>query len=505
MQVRNFFHVVAPIFTALAVIVTAAILVFAIYANALGIEWITFLAGILVAAILAEATRLSRVEWLSMRRTSQLANVRDRLERETNLRKRAESVIAECKPRLHLIDEVLPTMIALIDNEGRCKYHNRAFMEWLRLKPEQIHGRHMREVLGNKVYQETATEVRQSLDGHPVSYIRSQKMPNGAVFKLNVEHIPQFELDGKVSGFYMLMNDITLPSDVQMPGQDKARVATSAAVDTAASELAQQDNQDLFVDSFSEQVFGQKDASIIMSAIQKGDFRLFCQLITPISANADEAEHYEILVRLTEEEEDMMPPGAFFPLAEKYGLMLQLDRWVLRQITEWAARQNALNKRQKNSMFFINVSRATIADAGFPELLGLTLLEHGLQGSALCFEIPDTELASNTAVVAEFARNIRQCGCSIAISGFGRDRILFDLFRGFQVDFLKIDGSVIFDMLRDPVDLAKIIAINKVAQKIGVKTIAELVESEETIAKLKEIGVDFAQGFGISRPRPLAG
>lgn len=156
-------------------------------------------------------------------------------------------------------------------------------------------------------------------------------------------------------------------------------------------------------------------------------------------------------------------------------------------------------------MHFINVSGATIADPGFPEFLHLTLLEYGMPGAALCFEIPDSELSARTTEVAEFARNVRQCGCRVALSGFGRDRVSFDLIRGFQVEFLKIDGSVILDILHDPVKLAKVTAINRVAKKIGVKTIAELVESEEIIAKLREIGIDFAQGFGISRPRPLAG
>lgn len=156
-------------------------------------------------------------------------------------------------------------------------------------------------------------------------------------------------------------------------------------------------------------------------------------------------------------------------------------------------------------MYFINVSGATIVDPGFPEFLQLTLLEYGVPGTALCFEIPNSELALRTHDAAEFARRVRQLGCRVAISGFGRDRILFDLIRGFQVEFLKIDGSIIFDILRDHEALAKITAINSVAKKIGVKTIAELVENAETIAKLREIDIDFAQGFGISRPRPLAG
>jgi EAL domain-containing protein (putative c-di-GMP-specific phosphodiesterase class I) len=209
-------------------------------------------------------------------------------------------------------------------------------------------------------------------------------------------------------------------------------------------------------------------------------------------------------VRLIEEEEGMMPPGAFFPLAEKHGLMPHLDRWVVQHVTVWAANQNAQDEKRKNSLFFINVSGATIGDPGFPEFLQLTLMEYGVPGAALCFEISNSELNLRPTVVAEFAQKIRQCGCLVAISGFGHDRISFDLIRGFRVEFLKIDGSIIFNILRDPVELAKITAVNRVAKSIGVKTIAELVENEETISKLREVGIDFAQGFGISRPRPLA-
>jgi len=239
-------------------------------------------------------------------------------------------------------------------------------------------------------------------------------------------------------------------------------------------------------------------------AIENGEFSLFCQLITPLKANSDGAGHYEILVRLNEEEGSMLPPGTFFPLAEKYGLMPHLDRWVVQHVAEWVARQMPRSAQQENTMFFINVSEATIADRGFPEFLHLTLLEYGVPGTALCFEISGSELTSRTEDVAEFSRQVRQSGCRVALTGFGRDRVLFDLIRGFQVEFLEIDGSVILGILQDPLKLAKVKEINRVAKKIGVKTIAEMVENEETIASLREIGIDFAQGFGISRPRPLA-
>ncbi len=507
MQVRNIFRVVRPFISAVAVIATAATLVITIYYTEFDTKWTMFLGGVLVAAILAEATRMSRSEWVVMRRTAQLAAVKNKLDRETQLRKRAEEALAAGKPRLHLIDEVLPTMIAFFDAEGRCQYHNRAFLNWLHLRPDEVHLQHIRKVLGSRVYQETATSVHQSLDGHPVHYERTQLMADGAIYRLLVEHIPQFAENGKVTGFFMLINDITSFGDVHMSTQ--LGTATTAVADHDANiPVYVPDgvtNQNTFVDSFSEQIAGQKDANHIKAAIEKGDFRLFCQLITPVAADSSEAEHFEILVRLIEEEEDMMPPGAFFPLAEKYGLMPHLDRWVVQHVTEWASHRNSPDEQKKNSMFFINVSSATINDPSFPEFLQMTLLEYGVPGAVLCFEIPNTELALCPPVVAEFAQRVRLCGCRVAISGFGKDRISFDLIRGFQVEFLKIDGSIIFDILRDPVALAKITAINRVAQSVGVKTVAELVESEETIAKLRDVGIDFAQGFGISRPRPLAG
>ena len=485
-KLRKLFRTVQPFTSALAVIATASVLVVAIYFTEIGPQWVTFLAGVLVAATLAEATRRSHAEWIVTRRTAQLSAMKNRLEREVEQRKKAENAVVAVKPRLHLLDEVLPTMVAYVDRKGQCQYHNRAFMDWLNLRPEQINGRHMRDVLGSKVYQETAAAVRQSLDGHAVHYERTQNMPDGTVYRLAVEHHPEFGEDGKVSGFFMMISDITEPADVRL----------SAAHDAS-------DDQSLFVDAYSEQTTGQHDAGIIRAAIENGEFSLLCQLITPLAANTGRVGHYEILVRLNEEEGSTLPPGTFFPLAEKYGLMPHLDRWVIQHVAEWLARQMPRSAQQENSMFFINVSGASIADPGFPEFLNLTLLEYGVPASALCFEIPDSELAMRTAEVAEFARQVRQSGCRVALSGFGRDRVLFDLIRGFQVEFLKIDGSIILEILRDPVKLAKVTAISRVAKKIGVETIAELVESEETIASLREVGIDFAQGFGISRPRPL--
>ncbi len=502
MKLRSVFRVVQPFFSAIAVIATGIVLIFTIYYTEFGSQWTVFLGGVLVAGVLAEATRMSHSEWIVLRRTAQLTAAKNKLDRETQLRKRAEDTVTASKARLRLIDEVLPTMVAFFDTEGRCQYHNRAFIDWLHLRPDEIHLQHIRKVLGTKLYQEIATSVHQSLDGHAVHYEQTELMPDGAIYKLLIEHRPEFSDSGKVTGFFMLINDITSPGDVHMPGQAETPAPAVTTKPFVPESVA---NQNTFVDSFSEEITGQKDANHIRSAIEKGEFRLFCQLISPLAADSGEAEHFEILVRLLEEEEGMMPPGAFFPLAEKHGLMPHLDRWVVQHVTEWATHRNVADEKRKSAMFFINVSGATMSDPTFPEFLKMTLADYGVPGAILCFEISSTELAINPPAVAEFAQRVRLSGCRVALSGFGKERIAFDQIHGFQVDFLKIDGSIVFDVLRSPVAQAKVTAINRVAKTIGMKTVAELVENEETISKLREIGIDYAQGFGISRPQPLAG
>ncbi len=500
MRKIELYRAVKPYLSAAAVIATSGALIFAIYFTELGMEWTTFLAGLLVASILAEASQMSRSEWALMRRTAQLSSVKDKLERMTRLHKQGENDLAAALSQLRLMDENIPTMITLIDSDGRCRYHNRAFRNWLNLSSEQINGRYLRDIFGSRIFTGLATAVRQSLDGQPMSYEQTYTMPNGAVYHLLMEHIPQLNEMGKVTGFYMLANNLTEQGDVHVPTRrEPAETGISPGVAVAWTRQA---DQKPAVDSSHEQASDSVDTSRrILSGIENGEFSLLCQLIAPLSTTSGESEHYEILIRLKEEEQNMMPPGAFFPLAENHGLMPYLDRWVVQHVLQRIAIKNQQGIQQQGSISFINVASTTIRDPEFPAFLATELQEHGVAGNVLCFEVPNAEVALANEPVAEFMRRVRMCGCHVALSGFGRDAVSFDLIRGSQVDFLKIDGSLIFDLLRNPATLAKIVAINRVAKKFGVKTIAEMVESEETIVKLRKEGIDFAQGFGISRPR----
>lgn len=491
------FHHVRTYIVAIAVAGIAAALVSTIFFTENNPQWTTFLAGILVASVLAEAVRASRTEWALMRRTAQLSATKDKLEREASQRKRADIKVTDAQMRLHLVDEVLLTMVVLVDPGGYCRYHNRAFRDWLHMKAESIDGRHLRELLGAKAYAGIATAVRQSLDGQSVHYEHLQEMAGGAVYKLSVEHVPQFDAAGQVTGFYLLAEDITRRGDLsQVQSHPVIKVVSPPENISGQSDYTV---QDMYLDDFSGQVGGGVDAGKqFISAILSGEFRLYCQLISPLDDG--KTVHYEILIRLMEEEGGLIPPGAFFPLAERNGLMPYLDRWVVQHVLQWAANTHS---RDSESIFFINVAQATTGDPEFPGFLKDTLDEYGMSGSALCFEIAESDLAARSESVADFVRQVRLCGCLVALSGFGHNGVSFDKIRGFQVDFLKIDGATIINMLGNPVDLAKVVSIDRVAKKIGVKTVAEMVESDEIVAKLRELRVDFAQGFGISRPRRL--
>lgn len=489
---HGIFRNVRTYLVAAALLGAALALVSAIFFTLDNLPWTAFLTGILVASVLAEAARASRSEWVLMRRTAQLSSIKEKLEQESALRHSVEEKYAVSQLRLRLMDEKISTMIVLIDTEGRCRYHNRAFREWLHLKAESIEGRPIRELFGSHAYAGIATAVRQSLDGQSLHYEFFQEMPGGALYRLLVDHIPLFEADGKIAGFYFLAEDITERRD--LPGATDAQKSSDA-------ELVSHVDQQMYLDVFSEQVSGRPDAGKqFIAAIQGGEFRLYCQLIAPLPVDSGRSAHYEILIRLLEEEGGMIPPGAFFPLAEKNGLMPYLDRWVVEHVLSWISQQQNVDK---DAIFFINVGAATIGDPDFPGFLQGVLSETGMSGGVLCFEVAQTDLAIRNESVAEFARQARLCGCRVALSGFGRDSVSFDQIRGFQVDFIKIDGSLIFNLLSNPVDLAKVVSIDRVAKKIGVRTVAELVENDEIIEKLGEIGIDFAQGFGVSRPRIL--
>jgi EAL domain-containing protein (putative c-di-GMP-specific phosphodiesterase class I) len=246
--------------------------------------------------------------------------------------------------------------------------------------------------------------------------------------------------------------------------------------------------------------FDQDTETHLISAIQNNDFLLLFQLIEPLNDESLRSKHYEVFLRLIEEEASYLPPGAFFPLAEEHGLMPALDRWVVKNVLNFSANSASQNILNECSMFFVNLAGATIRDPAFAHYVKESLLESGMPGSCLCFEIAAGEITTPGADVAGFADALRNLGCRIAISGFDRDEVSFKLISGLHIDFLKIDGNIIFNIHREAAELGKAAAIHKAAKKLGIQTVAEFVEREEDISRLRKIGIDFVQGFGVSKP-----
>ncbi|MGB0867735.1 MAG: EAL domain-containing protein, partial [Granulosicoccaceae bacterium] len=243
--------------------------------------------------------------------------------------------------------------------------------------------------------------------------------------------------------------------------------------------------------------------SLVRDALDNNRFRLFAQPIVAISerAKAHGIQRYELLLRMLGDNDEVLSPGAFMPAAERYGMMPMLDRWVILYALEACAELH-----HNNSTCYelgINLSGASLSD---PELLGFVQNEfarHGLQGNRVCFEITETEEITEIAVAQNFISEMRNEGCTFALDDFGSGLSSFTYLKELSVDYLKIDGSFVKDINRNSIDRSIVEGVVTVGNKVGLPTIAEFVETEETLQLLKRLGVDYAQGWHLGRARPL--
>lgn len=238
----------------------------------------------------------------------------------------------------------------------------------------------------------------------------------------------------------------------------------------------------------------------VEQAFTRDEFVLYQQRIEPLGSGAPDTLFMELLVRHVDEEKHLTPPGAFLPVLEHYNMMPELDRWVTRRIIRW----HASHAGERPMLFSINAAPDTLSDRALPEYVEEHLLEHDVPASALCFEIPLNDLMAHLQPMRPVVKNLKALGCRIAIGGVGKEPVSFKPIRSVRADFVKIDGSLVLQLHRDSGASAKADAIGRVCHAHGMQTIAEFVEESETLEKLKEMGIDHAQGFGISRPAPLA-
>ncbi|MEH6368083.1 MAG: EAL domain-containing protein [Pseudomonas marincola] len=249
---------------------------------------------------------------------------------------------------------------------------------------------------------------------------------------------------------------------------------------------------------FGEMAWAQR----IHQALKEHRFELYAQEIMPALKDLDNGIHIELLLRLRDEDNQLVAPGHFMPAAERYGLMPMLDHWVV---------ENALGIiiERKNAGLepiqtcAINLSGSTIGDPEFLAFLRQQLKRPGIDPRQICFEITETSAIANLTDAMHFIKELQVLGCKFSLDDFGVGMSSFAYLKNLPVDYLKIDGGFVKDMLSDPIDRAMVEMINRIAQVMGKATIAEFVENEQIRQELEDIGVDYVQGYGIAKPHPF--
>ena len=258
-------------------------------------------------------------------------------------------------------------------------------------------------------------------------------------------------------------------------------------------------DQHLFLQTMTEELLGWANPKVrLRDAIEQDHFLLLGQKIEPHSSMAL-TPCVEVLLRLQEEEDNLLPPGGFIPVAESCGMMQEIDRWVVRRTLQLAAAHEAADPTRA-LRYCINLSSAALDDAGFPAFVHRALEQAALNVNSVCFEIHELDTVQRHGRVQRFMQTVKPVGASFTIDAFGSSKVSFSHLKGLYINQVKIDGTIIHAIERDPAVYVKVKAIHSVCHKIGVRTIAEFVETQSLLERLRDIGVDYVQGFGIARP-----
>jgi len=282
-------------------------------------------------------------------------------------------------------------------------------------------------------------------------------------------------------------------------------------------------------------------AGKIQQALESGGFRLYYQTIAPlqnpnkpnnsthpkISVVASKKgakekptsslglnqreEHYEILLRMIDEKNNVIAPGVFMPVAERYQLMPAIDRWVIKTLFEmkeiWAIYRSSdcgnHSPRGRHSLFTINLSGASLNEESFWEFLTTQITQNQIPPHLLCFEITETVAIANITKTSRFIRQMQELGCRFSLDDFGSGMSSFGYLKNLPVDYLKIDGEFIQDIVDSSTNAEIVAAIHRIGHVMGMQTIAEYVINQEVWQKVSAIGIDYAQGYYINRPQPL--
>ena len=277
----------------------------------------------------------------------------------------------------------------------------------------------------------------------------------------------------------------------------RADIACYAAKDAGRNRI----HEYLPEDEIMSQRHGEMQwVSQINNALEENLFQLFVQSIEPLAGNTAEPNHYEFLLRMNLDG-NIISPNQFLPAAERYYMASKIDRWVV---------DSTFNLLLNNPEFLsslylctLNISGQSIAEPDFLTYVVHRLESFALAGNKICFEITETAAISNLTNASRFIHRVKEFGCKFALDDFGSGLSSFGYLKTLPVDYLKIDGLFVKDIVDDQIDFAMVKSIHEIAHVMGKATIAEFVENDAIKNKLREIGVDYVQGFAISQPRPV--
>jgi len=254
-------------------------------------------------------------------------------------------------------------------------------------------------------------------------------------------------------------------------------------------------------DEYIQHHHGEMDwVSKINQALEQDRFILYAQGINPLREGL--APHFEILIRMLGDNDEIISPGAFLPTVERYHMSQKVDRWVIRNTFLWI--KNNPQKFQSKTVFSVNLSGQNLGDKLLLDFIFSEFLATGVDYKNICFEITETAAILNLSAASDFIVSLKQAGCKFSIDDFGSGLSSFDYLKKLPVNYLKIDGIFVKDITIDPVDLALVKSINEIGHVMGKQTIAEFVENQEILDELIKMGVDYAQGYHLDKPKPLS-
>ena len=243
----------------------------------------------------------------------------------------------------------------------------------------------------------------------------------------------------------------------------------------------------------------------LRQALDQNLFSLYVQAITPLKKN-DRRQSFEVLLRLTDKANEVILPGVFLDIAERNFLMTDIDTWVINTLfstLEKSQTEHCDRKLWHDYRFSINLSGSSLNNESFLDFLKQKLTKSTLQAELFCFEITESIAVSNLKRVIEFIDSLKKIGCHFALDDFGKGVSSLTYLKSLPVDYLKIDGSFIKELNVNHASRVMVEAINHIAEGIGLKTVAEFVENEDILNSVRDLNVDYAQGFHLSRPTAL--